>query len=89
MSLSPELREWLRRLGAAQEAHLDGVAPLDEARARFLATEVSPRRTLKTRYVLAAAAAVKSLVQPGDVVLLKASRSTGLEKVGAALRAAP
>jgi len=39
--------------------------------------------------VPAAAAAVKSLVQPGDVVLLKASRSTGLEKVGAALRAAP
>jgi len=36
--------------------------------------------------VPAAAAAVKSLVQPGDVVLLKASRSTGLEKIGAALR---
>lgn len=39
--------------------------------------------------VPAAAAAVKDLVQPGDVVLLKASRSTGLEKVVAALRAAP
>jgi UDP-N-acetylmuramoyl-tripeptide--D-alanyl-D-alanine ligase len=36
-----------------------------------------------------AAAAVKSLVRPGDIVLLKASRATGLEKVGAALRAAP
>jgi len=35
-----------------------------------------------------AAAAVKGLVQPGDVVLLKASRATGLEKVGEALRAA-
>jgi UDP-N-acetylmuramoyl-tripeptide--D-alanyl-D-alanine ligase len=39
--------------------------------------------------VPAAAAAVKGLVQPGDVVLLKASRATGLEKVAAALRAAP
>ena len=38
--------------------------------------------------VPAAAAAVKELVRPGDVVLLKASRSTGLEKVGEALRAA-
>ena len=36
--------------------------------------------------VPAAAAAVKRLVQPGDVVLLKASRATGLEKVGEALR---
>ena len=58
MSLSPELREWLRRLGAAQEAHLDGVAPLDEARARFLATPVSPRHTRKAHLVLAAAALV-------------------------------
>ena len=33
-----------------------------------------------------AAAAVKDLVQPGDVVLLKASRSTGLEKIGEALK---
>ena len=38
--------------------------------------------------VPAAAAAVKNLVRPGDVVLLKASRSTGLERVGEALRAA-
>ena len=33
-----------------------------------------------------AAAAVKNLVQPGDVVLLKASRSTGLERIGEALK---
>ena len=33
-----------------------------------------------------AAAAVKNLVQPGDVVLLKASRSTGLERIAAALK---
>lgn len=36
--------------------------------------------------VPSAAARVKSMVQPGDVVLLKASRSTGLEALGAALR---
>ena len=33
-----------------------------------------------------AAAEVKNLVQPGDVVLLKASRSTGLERIGEALK---
>jgi len=33
-----------------------------------------------------AAAAIKRLVRPGDLVLLKASRATGLEKVGDALR---
>jgi len=37
--------------------------------------------------VTSAAAAMKSMVKPGDVVLLKASRATGLEKVGDALRA--
>lgn len=38
--------------------------------------------------VPAAAVAMKSLVRAGDVVLLKASRSTGLERVGEALKAA-
>ena len=38
--------------------------------------------------VPSAAAAVKKIVKPGDVVLLKASRATGLEKVGEALRTA-
>jgi UDP-N-acetylmuramoyl-tripeptide--D-alanyl-D-alanine ligase len=37
--------------------------------------------------VPAAAAAVKGFVRPGDLILLKASRATGLEKVGEALRA--
>jgi UDP-N-acetylmuramoyl-tripeptide--D-alanyl-D-alanine ligase len=37
--------------------------------------------------VPAAARAVQAMVQPGDLVLLKASRSIGLEKVGEALRA--
>jgi UDP-N-acetylmuramoyl-tripeptide--D-alanyl-D-alanine ligase len=37
--------------------------------------------------VSSAAAAVKQLARPGDLVLLKASRATGLEKVGEALRA--
>ena len=36
--------------------------------------------------VPAAAAAVKKMVQPGDLVLLKASRAVGLERVGEALR---
>ena len=36
--------------------------------------------------VTAAAQAVGQLVEPGDVVLLKASRATGLEVVGEALK---
>lgn len=35
------------------------------------------------------ASALKSLLQPGDVVLLKASRATGFERLGAELRAGP
>jgi UDP-N-acetylmuramoyl-tripeptide--D-alanyl-D-alanine ligase len=38
--------------------------------------------------VASAASAIRRFVQPGDLVLLKASRSTGLEKVGEALRTA-
>ncbi len=37
--------------------------------------------------VAVAAGALRSLLQPGDVVLLKASRATGFEKLGEALRA--
>lgn len=37
--------------------------------------------------VSAAAAELKRLLQPGDLVLLKASRATGLEKLGAVLKA--
>jgi UDP-N-acetylmuramoyl-tripeptide--D-alanyl-D-alanine ligase len=37
--------------------------------------------------VPSAVAEVKRIVKPGDVVLLKASRATGLEKIGEALRA--
>jgi UDP-N-acetylmuramoyl-tripeptide--D-alanyl-D-alanine ligase len=36
--------------------------------------------------VASVVASIKRLVQPGDLVLLKASRATGLEKVGEALR---
>jgi UDP-N-acetylmuramoyl-tripeptide--D-alanyl-D-alanine ligase len=37
--------------------------------------------------VSSAVAGVKQLARPGDLVLLKASRATGLEQVGEALRA--
>jgi UDP-N-acetylmuramoyl-tripeptide--D-alanyl-D-alanine ligase len=36
--------------------------------------------------VPSAARAVKDLVRPGDLVLLKASRAAGLERIGEALR---
>jgi UDP-N-acetylmuramyl pentapeptide synthase len=36
--------------------------------------------------VPSAAAAMKEMTRPGDLVLLKASRAVGLERVGEALR---
>jgi UDP-N-acetylmuramoyl-tripeptide--D-alanyl-D-alanine ligase len=44
-------------------------------------------RVVEFADVAAAAGAIKSLVKPGDVVLLKASRAMRLERVADALRA--
>jgi UDP-N-acetylmuramoyl-tripeptide--D-alanyl-D-alanine ligase len=44
-------------------------------------------RVIEIADVDTAAAAIKSFVKPGDVLLLKASRSTRLERVGEQLRA--
>jgi UDP-N-acetylmuramyl pentapeptide synthase len=46
-------------------------------------------RVLEFGDVESAAAAVKSFVKNGDVVLLKASRSSRLERIGEWLRASP
>jgi UDP-N-acetylmuramoyl-tripeptide--D-alanyl-D-alanine ligase len=50
------------------------------------ARDAGLRETHEFANVAVAAAALKSLLQPGDVVLLKASRATGFERLGAALR---
>ncbi len=51
------------------------------------ARDAGLRETHEFANVAVTASALKSLLQPGDVVLLKASRATGLERLGAILRA--
>ena len=51
------------------------------------ARDAGLRETHEFANVALTASALKSLLQPGDVVLLKASRATGLERLGAILRA--
>lgn len=57
MSLTPELRERLRRLGSTEERELERLAPLDEARERLLESEASPRPAHRSRWFLSVAAA--------------------------------
>jgi len=57
VSLTPELRERLRRLGTAQEQELEHLAPLDEARQRFLAGEGPAHRRNRVRWFAGGAAA--------------------------------
>jgi transmembrane sensor len=77
VSLSPELREWLRRLGAAEGPHVEALAPLDEARERFLSAEVSPRSSKNKRYFVAAAAV--ALLGVGGYGVSALSREAPLE----------
>jgi UDP-N-acetylmuramoyl-tripeptide--D-alanyl-D-alanine ligase len=51
------------------------------------ARDAGLRETQEFANVAVTASALKSLLQPGDVVLLKASRATGFERLGALLRA--
>ena len=53
------------------------------------ARDAGLRETHQFANVAVTASALKSLLQPGDVVLLKASRATGFERLGDALRAGP
>jgi len=53
------------------------------------ARDAGLRATHEFANVAAATPALKSLLQPGDVVLLKASRASGFERLGAELRAGP
>jgi len=50
------------------------------------AREAGLTRVIEFADVAGAASALKTLLKPGDVVLLKASRATGLERIAEALR---
>lgn len=78
-------REVGRRCGQAGVDRLVAVGRWAAETARA-AREAGVGEVLEFDGVLAAAAGAARLADPGDVVLLKASRSTGLERLGEALR---
>lgn len=78
-------REVGRRCGAAGVDRLVAVGRWAGETARA-AREAGVGEVLEFDGVNAAAASAARLADPGDVVLLKASRATGLERVGEALR---
>jgi UDP-N-acetylmuramoyl-tripeptide--D-alanyl-D-alanine ligase len=70
-------------LGVAQLFAVGKMAPIMARAAR----DAGLNRVFEFTDVETAAAAVKSFVKSGDLVLLKASRATRLERIGDALRA--
>jgi UDP-N-acetylmuramyl pentapeptide synthase len=70
-------------LGVAQLFAVGRMAPVMARAAR----DAGLNRIFEFTDVETAAAAVKSFVKSGDLVLLKASRATRLERIGDALRA--
>ena len=78
-----EVGRWAAELGVGQ---LFAVGSMAATLARG-AREAGLMRVIELSDVEAAAAAVKTFLKPGDVVLLKASRATRLERVATVLRA--
>ena len=78
-----EIGQRAAELGVGQLFAVGKMAPVVARAAR----DAGLNRVLEFADVDAAAAAVKSFVKSGDVVLLKASRATRLERIGDVLRA--
>ncbi|MFM1768453.1 MAG: hypothetical protein RJA22_982 [Verrucomicrobiota bacterium] len=78
-------REVGRRCGTAGVDRLVAVGRWAGETARA-ARDAGVREVLEFDGVIAAAAGADRIAEPGDVVLLKASRAVGLERLGAALR---
>jgi len=74
------------RVGRAAAANADVLVAVGELARGYLGAGVAQERHAAT--VEDAVTAVDELVRPGDVVLVKASRSAGLERVAEALTAA-
>jgi UDP-N-acetylmuramoyl-tripeptide--D-alanyl-D-alanine ligase len=84
--LGPEAPAYHRRIGSAAAEHADVLVAVGGLAAHYLGAGVPEERHVST--VDDAIAALEALFRPGDVVLLKASRSVGLERVADALTAA-
>jgi UDP-N-acetylmuramoyl-tripeptide--D-alanyl-D-alanine ligase len=84
--LGPDASDYHRAVGAVAAANADVVVAVGELARGYLGAGAAEERRAAT--VEEAIAALDELLRPGDVVLVKASRSAGLERVAEALAAA-
>ena len=84
--LGPEAPAFHRLVGAAAAENADVLVAVGELAAEYLGAGAAEERHAAS--VEEAVALLDEVVRPGDVVLVKASRSVGLERVAEALTAA-
>jgi UDP-N-acetylmuramoyl-tripeptide--D-alanyl-D-alanine ligase len=84
--LGADASAYHRRVGEVAAENADVVLAVGELARNYLGTGAAEERSAST--VDEAIAVLDELVRPGDVVLVKASRSVGLERVAEALMAA-
>ena len=84
--LGPDAPAYHRRIGQAAAANADVLVAVGELSRGYLGAGVPDERHAATAED--AVAALEEALRPGDVVLVKASRSAGLERVAEALAAA-
>jgi UDP-N-acetylmuramoyl-tripeptide--D-alanyl-D-alanine ligase len=84
--LGPSAPAYHRRVGSVAAEHADVVVAVGELARGYLGAGAEEERHAAT--VEEAIATLEQLLRPGDVVLVKASRSVGLERVAEALTAA-
>jgi UDP-N-acetylmuramoyl-tripeptide--D-alanyl-D-alanine ligase len=84
--LGPDAPAYHRRVGQAAAADADVLVAVGEPARGYLGSGVADERYAAT--VEEALAALEGLLRPGDVVLVKASRAAGLERIAEALGSA-
>jgi UDP-N-acetylmuramoyl-tripeptide--D-alanyl-D-alanine ligase len=84
--LGPDAAAYHRRVREVAAENADVLVAVGELARNYLGAGAAAERHAAT--VEEAIAAVDEVVRPGDVVLVKASRSVGLERVAEALTAA-
>ncbi|MFI5027078.1 MAG: glutamate ligase domain-containing protein, partial [Solirubrobacterales bacterium] len=84
--LGPDAPAFHARIGRAAAGNADVLIAVGELAQEYLGGGVAEERHVAT--VEDALAALDEVLHPGDVVLVKASRSAGLERIAEALTAA-
>ncbi len=84
--LGPDAPAYHRRVGQAAAADVDVLVAVGELARGYVGSGVADERYAATAEE--AVAALEGLLRPGDVVLVKASRAAGLERIAEALGSA-